>query len=131
MLELLNLQYTSFSYVGVETRLIYSILSSALKVHSINKFMEQRVGMLAQSGAAAREGEEPKAAEHEEKDAEKAPRKSPAAADYSDAQALSAKPMVAQALSFSDDDEHEEDDEEKAPEHEDEEGFDLDESEEE
>lgn len=46
LLEILELSYANFTHIRPEIRLIYSIVSSGLKVHSVNSFMDKRKKML-------------------------------------------------------------------------------------
>ena len=46
LLEILELSYANFTHIRPEIRLVYSIVSSGLKVHSVNSFMDKRKKML-------------------------------------------------------------------------------------
>ena len=46
LLEMLELSYANFTHIRPEIRLVYTILSSSLKVHSVNSFMDKRKKML-------------------------------------------------------------------------------------
>ena len=43
---MLELSYANFTHIRPEIRLFYTILSSGLKVHSVNSFMDKRKKML-------------------------------------------------------------------------------------
>ena len=46
LVELLELSYANFTHVRPEIRLLYTLMSSGMKVHAVNSFMEKRKQML-------------------------------------------------------------------------------------
>ena len=46
LVELLELSYANFTHVRPEIRLLYTLMSSGMKVHAVNSFMEKRKHML-------------------------------------------------------------------------------------
>ena len=46
LIELLELSYANFTHVRPEIRLLYTLMSSGMKVHTVNSFMEKRKKML-------------------------------------------------------------------------------------
>ena len=46
LVELLELSYANFTHVRPEIRLLYTLMSSGMKVHTVNSFMEKRKKML-------------------------------------------------------------------------------------
>ena len=46
LIELLELSYANFTHVRPEIRLLYTLMSSGMKVHAVNSFMEKRKKML-------------------------------------------------------------------------------------
>ena len=45
LIELLELSYANFTHVRPEIRLLYTLMSSGMKVHAVNSFMEKRKKM--------------------------------------------------------------------------------------
>ena len=43
---MIELEYASFSTIRPELRIVYTILTTALKLHSINSFLDKRKAML-------------------------------------------------------------------------------------
>jgi len=50
LVELLELSYTNFTHVRPEIRLVYTVMSSAMKLHAVNSFMEKREEAMKESG---------------------------------------------------------------------------------
>jgi hypothetical protein len=46
LIEMIELEYASFSTIRPELRIVYTILTTALKLHSINSFLDKRKEML-------------------------------------------------------------------------------------
>ena len=46
LVEMIELQYTSFSNISPELRIMYTILTTAVKLHSINSFLDKRQQMI-------------------------------------------------------------------------------------
>lgn len=46
LIELIELEYTSFATIRPELRLLYTVLTTALKLHGINSFLEKREKMI-------------------------------------------------------------------------------------
>jgi len=67
LVELLELSYANFTHVRPEIRLLYTLMSSGMKVHAVNSFMEKRKKMLETKEEPK---EEPKQVEKEEKEEE-------------------------------------------------------------
>jgi hypothetical protein len=69
LVELLELSYANFTHVRPEIRLLYTLMSSGMKVHAVNSFMEKRKKMLEPKEEQV-EKEEPKEEQVEKEEKE-------------------------------------------------------------